>query len=73
MAARKNKLVYLAPAARDMEEIVKYHLTRVGAQSARGIYEQMKKEIGRLSRYPPPRADPPGTRCWRGRASANWC
>ena len=52
MPARRNKLVYLAPAARDMEEIVKYHLTRVGAQSARGIYEQMKKEIGRLSRYP---------------------
>ena len=52
MPARRNKLVYLAPAARDMEEIVKYHLTRVGTQSARGIYDQMKKEIGRLSRYP---------------------
>jgi plasmid stabilization system protein ParE len=52
MSARRNKLVYLAPAAQDMEEIVKFHLTRVGAQSARGIYEQMKKEIGRLASYP---------------------
>ena len=52
MPAGKSKLVYLAPAAQDMEEIVKFHLTKVGAQSARAIYETMKKELGRLSRYP---------------------
>ena len=44
----KSKLVYLAPATQDMEEIVKYHLTQVGLDSARRIYALMKEEIGRL-------------------------
>ena len=48
----KAKLVYLTPATHDMEEIVKYHLTQVGAPSARKIYDLMRKEIGKLATYP---------------------
>lgn len=48
----KSKLVYLAPATQDMEEIVKYHLTQVGLDSARRIYALMKEEIGRLASFP---------------------
>lgn len=48
----KAKLVYLTPAARDMEEIVKFHLRQVGVASSRKIYERMKKEIGRLADFP---------------------
>lgn len=48
----KAKLVYLTPAMTDMEEIVKYHLTQVGAASARKIYDLMRKEIGKLTSFP---------------------
>ena len=48
----KAELLYLTPATHDMEEIVKYHLTRAGAPSARKIYERMKKEIGKLADFP---------------------
>ncbi len=48
----KAKLVYLTPATHDMEEIVKFHLTQVGASSARRIYELMRKEIEKLTRFP---------------------
>lgn len=48
----KNKLVYLTPATEDMEEIVKYHLTSSGVDSARRIYLLMKEEIGRLAEFP---------------------
>ena len=34
----KAKLVYLTPALQDMEEIVKFYLTQVGAASSRKVY-----------------------------------
>ena len=46
------KLVYLTPAEEDFEEIVKYHITEVGAASAKKIYTTMRTEIGRLTDYP---------------------
>jgi len=46
------KLVYLTPASEDFEEIVKYHITEAGVESARKIYETMRKTIGQLAEYP---------------------
>lgn len=46
------KLRYLAPAAADFEEIVKYHITQVGAASARNIYAAMEQTIGKLADFP---------------------
>ena len=46
------KLVYLTPAAEDFEEIVKYHIAEVGAESAKKIYLTMRTELARLADYP---------------------
>ena len=46
------KLVYLTPAAEDFEEIVKYHITEVGAESAKKIYMTMRTELARLADFP---------------------
>lgn len=48
----RNKLVYLTPAANDLKEIVKYHITEVGAVSARKIYQSMTASINRLRDFP---------------------
>ncbi len=48
----KLKLVYLAPASIDFEEIVKYHISEVGTASARKIYATMKESIKRLQEFP---------------------
>ena len=48
----RTKLVYLTPAAEDFEEIVKYHITKVGISSARNIYDTMKTTINRLRDFP---------------------
>jgi addiction module RelE/StbE family toxin len=45
-------LIYLTQASRDFDEIVKYHITQVGAQSGRKIYAEMRQSIGRLRDYP---------------------
>lgn len=47
-----SKLVYLAPAAQDMEEIVKFHIANVGPASARKVYSTMEDAIDRLADYP---------------------
>ena len=47
-----SKLVYLAPAAQDMEEIVKFHIANVGPASARKVYSAMEHTIDRLADYP---------------------
>lgn len=47
-----SKLVYLAPAAQDMEEIVKFHIANVGTASARKVYSTMEDAIDRLADYP---------------------
>lgn len=48
----KLDLVYLAPAATDFEEIVKYHITQVGVPSARKIYALMEGTIRKLEDFP---------------------
>ncbi len=48
----KSKLVYLTPALRDMEEIVKFHISEVVPASARKIYRAMKDSIDKLRDFP---------------------
>ena len=48
----KAKIEYLSPAAADIEEIVKYHITNVGVASARKVYASMEDTISKLSQYP---------------------
>lgn len=48
----RTKLVYLAPAADDFEEIVKYHIASAGVASGRKIYDTMKATINRLRDFP---------------------
>ncbi len=48
----KSKLIYLAPAQRDFEEIVKYHIVEVGVASARKIAGVMEDTINRLEDFP---------------------
>jgi addiction module RelE/StbE family toxin len=45
-------LVYLTSASQDFNEIVKYHITQVGVQSARKIYAEMRQSISKLRDYP---------------------
>ena len=52
MPAKRYKLVYLTPAEQDLKEIVKFHLNRVGVQSARAIYQEIRKKILRLRDFP---------------------
>ena len=52
MPAKRYKLVYLTPAEQDLKEIVKFHLNRVGVQSARAIYQEIRKTILRLRDFP---------------------
>lgn len=47
-----SKQVYLAPAARDMEEIVKFHIANVGPASARKVYAEIEDAINRLADFP---------------------
>ncbi len=46
-----SKLVYLAPAAHNMEEIVKFHIANVGPASARKVYAAMVDTINRLADF----------------------
>ena len=48
----KVNLEYLAPAVSDFEEIIKYHITQVGAPYAKKIYNTMESGINRLSDFP---------------------
>lgn len=50
--AAKYRLVYLAAADADILEIVKFHVDRVGATSAKKIYETLCTEISRLREFP---------------------
>ena len=50
--AAKYRLVYLAAADADILEIVKFHVDRVGAASARKIYGTIREEIDRLGEFP---------------------
>lgn len=48
----RSKLVYLTPAADDLREIVKYHISKVGVQSARQIYQEIRSTVGKLRAFP---------------------
>ena len=48
----RYKLVYLAPAAQDLREIVKFHITEVGVASSRKIYQTIQQTIGKLRDFP---------------------
>ena len=52
MPAKRYKLVYLTPVEQDLKEIVKFHLNRVGVQSSRAIYQEIRKNIQRLRDFP---------------------
>ena len=52
MPTKRYKLAYLTPAEQDIKEIVKFHLNRVGVQSARFIYQEIRKNIQRLRDFP---------------------
>lgn len=46
------KLIYLAPASHDFQEIVKFHAANVGVQSARKAYVMMRTRLERLRDFP---------------------
>lgn len=48
----KYNLEYLAPAATDLEEIVKYHIAQVGVPSARKIYNALAGTVRKLEDFP---------------------
>lgn len=50
--AAKYKPVYLPAAEADILGIVQFHIDRVGAASARKIYELLREEICRLCEFP---------------------
>ena len=49
---KRYKLVYLTPAEQDIKEIVKFHITQVGVQSARSIYQTIRQTVLRLRDFP---------------------
>lgn len=48
----KIKLVYLPEALGDLEEIVKFHIGRVGVASGRATYAAIREPIAKLSAFP---------------------
>jgi plasmid stabilization system protein ParE len=52
MKPPKNKPVYLAPAREDILDIARYHLEKVGVNSAREITEKIENTINRLTLFP---------------------
>lgn len=52
MPTKRYKLVYLTPAEQDIREIIKFQITQVGVQSARGIYQNIRQTILRLRDFP---------------------
>lgn len=52
MEQLKTKLIYLAPAKEDLLNIARYHLEKVGADSARKITDAILSFVEHLSDYP---------------------
>lgn len=52
MQPPRNKLIYLAPAREDILDIARYHLEKVGVNSAREITEEIERTINRLTQFP---------------------
>ena len=49
---QKAEVIYLSPAADDIEEIVKYHLNQAGKAYAEKKYALMRGELAKLSDFP---------------------
>lgn len=47
-----NKLIFLAPAREDILDIARYHLEKVGFNSARKITDEIIRNIQRLAQFP---------------------
>lgn len=52
MPPQRNKLIYLAPAREDILDIARYHLEKVGVNSAREVTVEIERTINRLSQFP---------------------
>ena len=52
MQPQKIRIVYLSPAKEDILDIARYHLDKVGPQSARKITEAIETAINRLAEFP---------------------
>ncbi|HBI56298.1 MAG TPA: type II toxin-antitoxin system RelE/ParE family toxin [Firmicutes bacterium] len=52
MKPQISKLIYLAPAREDILDIARYHLEKVGVDSARNITEEILGNIDRLAQFP---------------------
>lgn len=48
----RHRLLYLSAAEEDILAIVRFHAEKVGPASARGIYQAIQSEIGRLQDFP---------------------
>ena len=51
MKPQISKLIYLAPAREDILDIARYHLEKVGVDSARNITEEIVGNIDRLAQF----------------------
>lgn len=52
MPPLKNKVIYLRPAREDMLDIARFHLEKVGVNSARKITSEIEETISRLTDFP---------------------
>lgn len=52
MQQPRSKLIYLAPAREDILDIARYHLEKVGVNSARDITEEIEQKIDHLKMFP---------------------
>ncbi|MDD2282929.1 MAG: type II toxin-antitoxin system RelE/ParE family toxin [Eubacteriales bacterium] len=52
MTPQISKLIYLAPAREDILDIARYHLEKIGVDSARNITEEILGNIDRLAQFP---------------------
>lgn len=52
MKPQISKLIYLAPAREDILNIARYHLEKIGVDSARNITEEIVGNIDRLAQFP---------------------
>ena len=49
---QRAEIIYLRPALEDMEEIVKFHISKVDPASTREIYADMRHKLGLLADFP---------------------
>lgn len=52
MQPPRSNIIYLAPAREDILDIARYHLEKVGVNSARNITDEIEQSINRLAEFP---------------------